>query len=93
MLNGFTAFDEYSKYFKENYDTLVADFVSQKQPSTLVDKDKRQEIENIHDAFVNELKLSFSQALNKDRLYHRPAGFLQEDQIWMMGVLSRYLVK
>ena len=45
----------------------------------MVDKDNRKEIENIHDAYVNELKVNFSQALNRDRLYHRPAGFLQDN--------------
>lgn len=28
MLNGFTAFDDFSKYFKENYDILVTDFIA-----------------------------------------------------------------
>ena len=60
MLNGFTAFDDFSKFFKDNYEELVADFIAQKTPSSLVNKDNRKEIENIHDAYVNELKLSFS---------------------------------
>jgi MYND finger len=37
------------------------------------------------------MKSSFSNALNKDRLYFRPAGFLQDTGIWMVGVLRKYL--
>ena len=47
----------------------------------------------MHEAYVNEMKNSFSNALNKDRLYFRPAGFLQDTQIWMVGVLRKYLTK
>ena len=57
---GVTGFDDFTKLFKDNYDALCADFIAKKQPSALVDKDNRKEIENIHDAYVNELKLSFS---------------------------------
>ena len=42
----------------------------------MVDKDNRQEVENMHDAYINEMKSSFSQALQRDRLYLRPAGFV-----------------
>jgi hypothetical protein len=38
------------------------------------------------------MKNGFSQALSKDRLYLRPAGFIVENQIWMLGVLSHYFV-
>lgn len=37
--------------------------------------------------------MSFSSALGKDRLYQRPVGFMQDQQIWMIGVLVRYFVK
>lgn len=39
------------------------------------------------------MKSSFSSALGKDRLYQRPVGFMQDQQIWMVGVLSKYFVK
>jgi hypothetical protein len=42
----------------------------------MIDKDNKQEIINLHEAYVNEMKGSFSNALNRDRLYFRPAGFL-----------------
>ena len=32
----------------------------------------------MHDAFVGELKVKFSAALGKDRLYNRPCGFLND---------------
>lgn len=64
-----------------------------RKPSALVDKENKQEVINLHEAYVNEMKNSFSSALNKDRLYFRPAGFLQDTQIWMVGVLRKYLTK
>jgi hypothetical protein len=51
-------------------------FIANRNPSELVDKDNRKEIENLHEAYINEMKTSFSAALAKDRLYIRPAGFL-----------------
>lgn len=68
-------------------------FISNKKPSALVDKDNKTEVENMHDAYVNEMKTTFSQALQKDRLYLRPAGFIQQNQIWMIGVLTKYFIK
>ena len=64
-----------------------------RKPSDLVDKDKKQEVINLHEAYVNEMKSSFSNALNKDRLYFRQAGFLQDTGIWMIGVLRKYFTK
>lgn len=48
---------------------------------------------NLHEAYVNEMKGSFSVALSKDRLYQRPAGFIEDNKVWMIGVHLRYLVK
>lgn len=50
-------------------------------------------MENLHEAYINEMKNSFSNALNKDRLYFRPAGFIKDSQVWMIGVLRKYLTK
>lgn len=92
-LGGVTMFDDLMKLFKQNYDELVGTFISTKKPSALVNKDNRSEVENIFEAYVNELKTSFSQALSKDRLYHRPAGFLLDNQTWMLGVQTKYFLK
>lgn len=32
----------------------------------------------MHDAHIGELKSDFSGALGKDRLYHRPFGFIND---------------
>lgn len=64
-----------------------------KKPDSEVDKDNKQVVLNLHEAYVNEMKNSFSVALNKDRLYMRPVGYLMDQQIWMVGVLSKYFVK
>lgn len=60
---GCTMFDEFSKLFKDNYGELAQVFIENKKPSALVDKDNKTEVENMHDAYVNEMKISFSQAL------------------------------
>jgi len=40
----------------------------------------------MHDAEYAEMKVTFSGALTKDRMYHRPCGFINDQQIWMLGV-------
>lgn len=45
---------------------------------TEIKEDNQKEILNMHDAFIQELKIQFSTALGKDRLYNRPAGFLND---------------
>lgn len=47
----------------------------------------------MHEAFIGELKVGFSTALGKDRLYNRPCGFLNDQQIWMVGVSLNYLLE
>ena len=65
--------------FKENYEQLGKLFLEMKKPSELVDTTNQQEIINLHEAYITELKNQFSGALGKDKLYERPAGFLQEN--------------
>lgn len=55
-----------------------------------VKEETRKDILNIHDAEIEEMKVNFSTALGKDRLYHRPCGFLNDQQIWLLGVLLNY---
>lgn len=59
----------------------------------MIDKNNREEVTKLHEAYVNEIRTAFSSALGKDRLYKRPVGFMQDQQIWMIGVLVRYFVK
>lgn len=59
----------------------------------MIAKDNKAEVLALHEAYVNDLKSSFSHALGRDRLYQRAAGFMQDQQIWMLGVLTRYLVR
>ena len=42
----------------------------------------RKEIENLHDAYLNELQETFMAKLGKDRIYQRAAGFMTDQQIW-----------
>ena len=53
---------------------------------------KKTEILNLHDAGITEMKNDFSTSLGKDRLYHKPCGFLNDQQIWMLGVNLQYLI-
>lgn len=55
--------------------------------------DTRQDILNMHDAGLGEIKSTFSNALSKDRMYHRPCGFINDQQIWMLGVQIQYLLQ
>jgi hypothetical protein len=93
LLRGVSLFDEFHGFFKEHFDALSPIFLEEKQPSTLIARDNKQEVINLHEAYVNEMKSSFSAALGKDRLYLRPVGFMQDQQIWMVGVLARYFVR
>jgi hypothetical protein len=44
-------------------------FLSRKRPNAQVNKDDKTEVLNLHEAYINEMKNSFSAALNRDRLY------------------------
>ena len=41
---------------------------------------------------INDLKNGFMSALGKDRMYKRPCGAVTDQQIWMLGVLVKYLI-
>lgn len=86
-------FDGFQEMFKNNYDVLAPTFIEKKKPSALINKDNKEEVTNLHNAYVSDMKNSFSSALGKDRIYLRPVGFMQDQQIWMIGVLTRYFVK
>ena len=55
--------------------------------------DNKVEVENLHDAFIKEKKQSFSQAIQRDRLYKRPAGYVEQNGIWIVAVLLKYFMK
>jgi hypothetical protein len=57
-----------------------------------VKEETKKDILNMHSAFINELKVNFASALSKDRLYHRPCGFLNDQQIWLLGVQTQYFI-
>ena len=91
--NGATFFDEAIKYFKLHFDELAPVFLSQRKLDIdHTDESKKTEILNLHDAGITEMKNDFSTSLGKDRLYHKPCGFLNDQQIWMLGVNLNYLL-
>lgn len=93
LLYGVSFFEEFQGLFTANFDLLAPIFLTVKKPAALINKDSREEVTKLHEAYVNEIRSSFSAALGKDRLYQRPVGFMQDQQIWMIGVLVRYFVK
>ena len=90
---GVTFFDQLSQFFKDNYDELLPVFCEIRKPPETVDQSNKQEMENLHEAFLNEISTSFMAALGKDRMYKRPCGSVNDNQIWMIGVLVKYLIK
>ena len=89
---GVTFFDELTKYFKENYDVLCPVFCEIKKPPESIDRENKEEMENLHEAHIAEIRNSFMTALGRDRMYKRPCGSVNDNQIWMIGVLVKYLV-
>lgn len=88
---GVTNFEQQDKYFKDNFDVLKSVFAEIRAPPA--DMNERKQIENLHDAYLNELKETFSAKLAKDRMYYRAAGFVTDQQIWMIGVLMKYFLR
>ena len=58
-----------------------------------VNVEDKTDMQNIHKGYCEELKKTFSDALGKDRLYHLPCGYVDDQQIWMVGVLLKYAIK
>jgi len=75
---GVTYFDEAIIFFKQNYDELAPVYVKAKNLGLEVNEDTKKDILNMHEAMIGELKVGFSSALSKDRLYHRPCGFIND---------------
>jgi hypothetical protein len=76
VLLGVTNFEAMNNYFRENYDVLSGVFAEIRKPPA--EMNSRKEMENLHDAYLNELKEQFSAKLGKDRMYYRPAGFVTD---------------
>ena len=92
VTKGVTFFDQMNAYFKENYDELAPVFLETKKPNGITVENKN-EVQNLHDAYVKEIQDSFMAALARDRMYKRPCGSVTDQQIWMIGVLMKYLLK
>lgn len=76
LLAGVSMFDGFQALFVEHFDELSPIFLAKKKPSALIDKTNKQEVTNLHEAYVNDMKNTFSSAMSKDRLYLRPVGFM-----------------
>jgi len=93
VCNGATFFDDVISYFKQHFDVLAPAFLKQRRLELdLTDAKSKMDVVNMHDAGVLEMKNDFSSSLGKDRLYHKPCGFLNDQQIWMLGVNVQYFL-
>ena len=93
LIRGVTYFEEMQQFFSKNYEELSQVFIEDKKPPSLVNTEDKKEVSNMHEAYINELRTTFSAALTNDRLYHRPAGFIQDNQIWLLGVQTKHFIK
>lgn len=81
------------QFFVENYDEVSPVYLKQKASVVqLMNTEDKKEMENIHKGLIGELKNSFSKALGDDRMYKRPCGFIEDQQIWLMGVNLKYAI-
>lgn len=85
---GVTHFDTLTKFFADNYEAASKVFIETKKHEV----SDRKACENLHEAYVNEMKEGFSAVLGKDRLYERACGFVTDQQIWLLGVLRKYFM-
>jgi phenylalanyl-tRNA synthetase beta subunit len=69
LLYGVSFFDDFQALFVANFDELSPIFLTTKKPSALINKDSKEEVIKLHEAYINEIRSSFSAALGKDRLY------------------------
>ena len=96
IFRGVTYFDEATAFFSTHFDELAREFINMRGYTITLDEkitaEQKQEVLKIHEAFLIEMKNSFSDALRKDRLYNRPCGFLNDQQIWMVGVQMQYML-
>lgn len=90
IYRGITIQDEAIAFFAVNYKVLAPEFIKIQKLDVKVTDDNQKEIMNMHDALVQELKTTFSAALSKDRLYNRPCGFLNDQQIYLLGLNVQY---
>jgi len=74
---GVTYFDEIKAFFNVHIDSLKDEF-AKNNPHLTLDMNNTGDINARHVAFCDEMKVNFSGALTKDRMYHRPCGFLND---------------
>jgi hypothetical protein len=92
IFNGVTFFEEAIEFFVANYKVLAPIYVKSKNLTIEVNDDTEKDIKNMHKAYIAELKTNFSTALGKDRMYHRACGFINDQQIWMVGVQIQFMI-
>jgi len=77
IYTGVTYFDEIKAYFKKHVDVLKNEF-QKLNPHLNLNMDDTDDINARHNAACDELRTNFSAALGKERMYHRPCGFLND---------------
>ena len=92
VTRGVTYFDQLHNFFKENFEALAPTFCEIRNPPATIDRNDRSQLENLHEAMINDYKQGFMAALGRDRMYKRQCGAVTDQQIWMIGVLVKYFV-
>ena len=75
---GVTYFDQAHKFFTDNYDELISEYIVLHKPHADLNKEDRSQMENLHKGYLDELRQTFSNALEKDRMYKHPCGFVDD---------------
>lgn len=88
--NGYTSFQELQDFFKKNTEALKDHFLKRKHYEELK-LDSDEEVQNLHDAYTNEMMNKFTNAMRKDQLYKRATAYMTDGLIWMMRVLKLYM--
>ena len=71
---GVTFYDQLHEYFKDNLAALGPVFCEIRNPPETVDRNDQIQLENLHEAMINDQKQQFMAALGRDRMYKRPCG-------------------
>jgi hypothetical protein len=75
LQQGLTRFEDMQNFFNNNYEALAETFVGRQAPG-VTDVSKKEENLSMHAAFVNDIRVTFSAALQKDRLYLNACSFI-----------------
>ena len=69
-----TFFDQLHHFFKDNIAVLGPVFCRLREIPATIDRNDSNQLTNLHEAMINDLKNGFMSALGRDRIYKRQCG-------------------